>query len=72
MTSLASLRLNKDQDRRLLAGHCWIYSNEVDTQATPLKGFEPGQAVQILSHGGHPLGHGYINPHALLLSLIHI
>ncbi len=66
MTSLASLRLNKDQDRRLLAGHCWIYSNEVDTQATPLKGFEPGQAVQILSHGGHPLGHGYVNPHSLI------
>lgn len=66
MTSLASLRLNKDQDRRLLAGHCWIYSNEVDTQATPLKGLEPGQAVQILSHGGHPLGHGYVNPHSLI------
>ena len=49
MTSPASLRLNKDQERRLLAGHCWIYSNEVDTQATPLKGFEPGQAVEILS-----------------------
>jgi len=66
MTSPASLRLNKDQDRRLLAGHCWIYSNEVDTQATPLKGFEPGQPVQILSHGGHPLGHGYVNPHSLI------
>ncbi len=66
MTSLASLRLNKDQDRRLLAGHCWVYSNEVDTQATPLKGLDPGQAVQILSHGGHPLGHGYVNPHSLI------
>jgi len=60
------LRLKKDQERRLLAGHCWIYSNEVDTQATPLKAFEPGQPVQILSHRGRWLGHGYVNPHSLI------
>ena len=42
------LILRKDQERRLLAGHCWIYSNEIDTQATPLKGFAPGQPVEIL------------------------
>ncbi|MCO5761437.1 MAG: RlmI/RlmK family 23S rRNA methyltransferase, partial [Chromatiaceae bacterium] len=66
MTTPAPLRLNKDQDRRLLAGHCWVYSNEIDTQATPLKGLEPGQPVQIFSHGGHPLGHGYVNPQSLI------
>jgi 23S rRNA (cytosine1962-C5)-methyltransferase len=66
MTRIAQLRLNKDQDRRLLAGHCWIYSNEVDALATPLKGFEPGEPVEVLSHGGTPLGHGYVNPHSLI------
>ena len=60
------LRLNKDQERRLVAGHCWIYSNEVNTQATPLKAFEPGQAVQIVGHSGRWLGHGYVNPHSLI------
>ena len=60
------LRLKKDQERRLLAGHCWIYSNEVDTRATPLKDFEPGQPVQILSNRGRWLGHGYVNPHSLI------
>jgi 23S rRNA (cytosine1962-C5)-methyltransferase len=60
------LRLNKDQERRLVAGHCWIYSNEINTQATPLKSFEPGQAVQIVGHSGRWLGHGYVNPHSLL------
>lgn len=64
--SIPALRLKKDQERRLLAGHCWIYSNEVDTQATPLKTFEPGQPVQILSHRGRWLGHGYVNPHSLI------
>jgi len=66
MTTLAPLRLNKDQDRRLLAGHCWIYNNEIDNLATPLKGFQPGQPVRIITHGGHSLGQGYVNPHSLI------
>ncbi|MCP4128637.1 MAG: class I SAM-dependent rRNA methyltransferase [Gammaproteobacteria bacterium] len=64
--STAQLRLNKNQDRRLRFGHCWIYSNEVDTKATPLKGVEPGQAVDIVNHQGKWLGSGYVNPHSLI------
>ena len=60
------LRLNKDQERRLVAGHCWIYSNEVDTVATPLKAFEAGQAVEVIGHSGRWLGYGYVNPHSLI------
>lgn len=62
----APLRLKKDQERRLLAGHCWVYSNEVDTEATPLKGLTPGQAVEVYSQRGRWLGHGYVNPHSLI------
>lgn len=62
----AQLRLKKNQDRRLRAGHCWIYSNEVDTNATPLKDFAPGQAVEIANHQGKWLGSGYINPNSLI------
>lgn len=61
-----ALHLKKDQERRLIAGHCWVYSNEVDTAASPLTDFEPGQAVRILGHSGRWLGHGYVNPHSLL------
>ena len=64
------LILRKDQERRLLAGHCWIYSNEVDTQATPLKGLEPGQPVEILSDHERWIGHGYANPHSLICARI--
>ncbi|MES9869107.1 MAG: class I SAM-dependent rRNA methyltransferase [Sedimenticola sp.] len=64
--TFAPLKLKKDQERRLRAGHCWIYSNEVDTGATPLKGFEPGQPVDILSHQDKWLGSGYVNPHSLI------
>ncbi len=60
------LRLKKDQERRLLAGHAWVYSNEVDTAATPLTSLEPGQAVEIIAHRGRWLGHGYANPHSLI------
>jgi 23S rRNA (cytosine1962-C5)-methyltransferase len=63
---LAPLRLKKHEDRRLRTGHVWVYSNEVDTAATPLSGFEPGQAVLIEDAAGKPLGTGYVNPHTLI------
>lgn len=62
----APLRLNRDEDRRLRAGHLWVYSNEVDTAATPLSGFTPGQPVEIQAHNGRALGTGYVNPHSLI------
>ena len=60
------LRLRKDQERRLLAGHCWVYSNEVDTRLTPLQGLGAGAPVEILSDHDRWLGHGYVNPHSLI------
>ena len=39
---LPALRLKRNEDRRLHAGHLWIFSNEVDTQQTPLSKFKPG------------------------------
>ena len=65
-TTLAPLRLRKNEDHRLRAGHIWIFSNEVDTQATPLTAFESGQAVIVEDAKGHVLGTGYVNPHALI------
>lgn len=64
--TLAPLRLNKNEDRRLRAGHIWVFSNEVDARVTPLSAFEPGQPVSIEDASGHALGTGYVNPHALI------
>jgi 23S rRNA (cytosine1962-C5)-methyltransferase len=64
--SLPVLMLKKNEERRLLAGHLWVYSNEVDTRKTPLPAFEPGSAVDIQSCTGRSLGTGYINPHSLI------
>jgi len=63
---LPVLRLKPNQDRRLRAGHLWIYSNEVDTQATPLKAFESGEPVVVQNARGKFLGHAYINPNSLI------
>lgn len=65
-TDFAPVRLRKDEDRRLRAGHLWVYSNEIDVAATPLRNFQPGQLVAIQASNGKALGTGYINPHALL------
>lgn len=64
--NFAPLRLKKNEDRRLRAGHCWIYSNEIDTAITPLKSLEPGQPVEVFSDRQKLLGTGYVNPHSLI------
>lgn len=63
---LAPLRLKKNEDRRLRAGHLWVFSNEIDVSKTPLTAFEPGQLVEIQDHRGAALGSGYVNPHSLI------
>lgn len=63
---LAPLILRKNEDRRLRAGHLWVFSNEVDIARTPLTGFEAGQPVRIEAADGRVLGNGYVNPHSLI------
>ncbi|SFH96387.1 class I SAM-dependent rRNA methyltransferase [Modicisalibacter xianhensis] len=64
------LRLKKNADRRLKAGHLWLYSNEIDIEATPLKGVEPGAQAIIEAASGKPLGVAYVNPHSLICARV--
>ncbi|MDN3637805.1 class I SAM-dependent rRNA methyltransferase [Simiduia curdlanivorans] len=64
--SLPHLQLKSQADRRLRKGHLWIYSNEVDVAATPLKGFSLGQQVEVTSAGGKSLGVALVNPNNLI------
>lgn len=68
--SLAPLILKKNEDRRLRAGHLWVFSNEVDIARTPLKEFAPGDPVEIQAYNGHVIGSGYVNPNSLIAARI--
>lgn len=68
--SVRELRLKRGEERRLSAGHLWVFSNEIDSDATPLAAFAPGDLAQIRSQRGQFLGHAYVNPHALICARI--
>lgn len=63
---LPPLCLKKGEERRLVHGHLWIYSNEIDTHKTPLKQFSAGEQVVVISSQGKPMGVAYVNPHSLI------
>ncbi len=64
--NLPALRLKRNEDRRLHAGHLWVFSNEVDTQQTPLPKFRSGELVRVLAHNDRALGLAYVNPKSLI------
>src|SRR5436305_7327902 len=64
------LRLKRGEDRRIAAGHMWVFSNEVDTASTPLTALTTGALVQMQSQRGQFLGYAYVNPHALICARI--
>ena len=64
--ALPPLVLKRDEERRLHAGHLWIFSNEVDVHRSPLTDFEPGEHVEVRSSQGRFLGYAYVNPQTLI------
>jgi len=64
---MTHLFLRRGHDRRVRAGHPWIFSNEIDH-------IEPeaaaGEAVEIFSHRGDFHGTGYFNPRSLIAARI--
>ena len=64
--TLPSLRLKANADRRLRAGHLWVYSNEIDVAASPLSGFAAGDQAILEAAGGKPLGIVAMSPQNLI------
>lgn len=64
--SLPSLRLKANADRRLRAGHLWVYSNEVDTETTPLTAFQAGDQAVLENSSGKALGIVALSPNNLI------
>jgi len=67
---MSVLRLKKREERRIQTGHCWVFSNEIDTQQTPLKGLEPGSSAVLETANGKFLAHVYVNPHSLIAARV--
>lgn len=63
---LPQLRLKPREERRLKAGHLWVFSNEVDVAATPLTEFQPGDPAVVVDSSGRSLGTAYVNPASLI------
>ena len=64
--TLPSLRLKANADRRLRAGHLWVFSNEVDVAATPLTAFAAGDQAILETSSGKPLGIVALSPNNLI------
>lgn len=62
---MLTLKLKKNEERRLRAGHLWVFSNEIETDDR-FRRLIPGSLCRLEDNRGKPLGVGYVNPHALL------
>ncbi len=60
-----AIHMQASRQRRVLLGHPWVYSNEVQMDATA-KAVPPGSPVRLLDAGGTPLGIATFNPHTLI------
>ncbi|MBT1072427.1 class I SAM-dependent rRNA methyltransferase [Pelotalea chapellei] len=60
---MLSLRLKKNEDRRIKSGHPWVFSNEIASiVGTP----EPGMSAELLDASGAYIGCGYYNSRSLI------
>jgi 23S rRNA (cytosine1962-C5)-methyltransferase len=64
-----SIHLLPGQDRRVRAGHPWIYSNELRMDAAA-KALPPGAPVCVISGEGRPLALALFNPHSLIAARV--
>jgi len=64
------LRLKKREERRIQSGHGWVFSNEIDTQQTPLKGLDAGSPAILETVNGKFLAHVYTNPYSLICARV--
>ena len=69
--NLPVLHLKKNEERRLIAGHLWVYSNEVDTAKSPLNQFKPGDTVAVHSSRGKAVAMAMVNPRSLISARVY-
>lgn len=60
---MLKITLKKNEDRRIKAGHPWVFSNEI---ATCVGEAEPGSSAELFDAAGGFIGCGYYSPHSLI------
>ena len=60
---MTKLRLKKNEDRRIRAGHPWVFSNEIERIDGER---EAGITAELFDAAGGFLGCGYYTPHSLI------
>ena len=60
---MKTVKLKNKEERRILRGHPWVFSNELQNMPAELS---PGELVDVLDHADRYIGRGYINPHTLI------
>ena len=64
-----SIYLKKGEEKRILAGHSWVYANEV----AKIEGkYKNGSLASVFAHDGRYIGKGYINHASKILVRIFI
>jgi 23S rRNA (cytosine1962-C5)-methyltransferase len=58
------VKLKPKEEDRLLAGHPWVFANEVETGHKPLS---PGSLVEVITAKGLPVGRGVASPSSKIL-----
>jgi 23S rRNA (cytosine1962-C5)-methyltransferase len=64
------LWLRPGADRRLKGGHCWIYSNEVDSKRSQITAFSAGDPVTVYNASGKALASAYMEPQSLICARV--
>ncbi len=58
------MKLKPKEEDRLLAGHPWVFANEIEKAPKTLA---PGTLVEVITHKGEPVGRGVANPTSKIL-----
>jgi len=60
-----TIKLKAHEERRLRAGHLWVFSNEIET-GEGFRNIAAGSLCRVIDSRNKPLGIGYINPKTLM------
>lgn len=60
---MGKIKLKRGEEKRIKAGHLWIFNNEIEKVAD-LE--ENGEIVEVVDHKGNFVARGYYNKHSLI------